>query len=119
MNSNQSNILSDFYKYSTYINKILKVEYNLRANKELEIIDSRFKDISLADSDVIDTVLSIDRFINLSKNGANAIEISYPTSPEKISPNIPLVLLLASVFGVIIGFIFALLRNKVRKLKNR
>ncbi|MGB0208095.1 MAG: Wzz/FepE/Etk N-terminal domain-containing protein [Candidatus Puniceispirillaceae bacterium] len=61
--SNQLDILNDFYNYALFISRLLKREYIVRAKDELKIIEARFNDLGAADSSVVDTMLSIDRYI--------------------------------------------------------
>ena len=64
----------------------MKDEYVIRAKEELRIIDARFKDLSSTDSNIVNTVLSIDRYIVSAEKGARVLAIQRPTIPKKVSP---------------------------------
>ena len=81
--SNQLNILDDFFNYSIYISDLLKREYIVRAKAELEIIEARFNDLGSADSSIVDTVLSVDRYIVSAEKGAETLSIKRPLMPKK------------------------------------
>ena len=115
--SNQLPILDDFFEYATHINGLLKNEYVLRAKEELNIIDARFKDLGSADSKIVDTVLSIDRYIGTAEKGAKVLAIQRPTMPQKVSPKSSLILALSVVLGGMIGVFFIRVRNAITKRK--
>ena len=115
--SNQLPILDDFFEYATHINGLLKGEYVLRAKNELNIINARFKDLGSADSNIVDTVLSIDRYIVTAEKGAKVLAIQHPTMPKKVSPKVSLILALSFVLGGMVGVFFILVRNAIAKRK--
>ncbi len=115
--SNQLPILNDFFKYAQYINKLLKKEYVIRSREELKIIESRFKDLKSANSDVVELVLSIDRYIVSADKGANVLKIQHPKMPKKISPNVPLIFALSLILGGLVGVFFILARNAIKRRK--
>jgi len=117
--SNQLPILNDFFKYAQHINKLLENEYIVRSNEEFKIIETRFKDLGIADSKIIDTLLSIDRYIITANKGAGVLRIQRPTMPKKISPRSNLILLISLVLGGIIGVFFILVRDALTKRKER
>ena len=120
--SNQLPILDDFFKYASHINGLLKDEYVARAKEELRIIDARFKDLGSADANIVDTVLSIDRYIVSSENGANILAIQRPTMPKTIQPKQSkpsLILSLSVVLGGMVGVFFILVRNAITKRKEQ
>ena len=117
--SNNLLILDNFFKYATHINKLLTNEYVVRANEELKIIESRFNELSLADSTIVQTVLLIDRYIVMADKGANALSIQPPTMPEKVSPKPTLILAMCVVLGGMIGVFFILVRNAIKKRKEQ
>jgi capsular polysaccharide biosynthesis protein len=112
--SNQLPILNDFYNYAEYINLLLKDEYVSRANDELKIIETRFKDLSSAESSIIQTVLSIDRYIASAENGDNVLSIERPTAPKKVAPKSSLILALSLVLGGFIGAAYVLIMNAIK-----
>jgi hypothetical protein len=118
--SNQLPILDGFFKYFIHINGMLQDEYVARAKEELKMIESRFifKDLSSAQSDIVDTVLSIDRYIVTAEKGAFVLAIQRPTMPQKISFNRS-ILVMSVLLGGMIGVIFILVRNAVKKRKKQ
>ena len=117
--SNQLPILDDFFEYATHINGLLKDEYVVRAKEELNIIDARFKDLGSADSNIVDTVLSIDRYIVTAEKGAKVLAIQRPIMPKKVSPKVSLILALSVVLGGMVGVFFILVRNAIAKRKEQ
>ena len=112
--SNQLPILNDFYEYAEHINVLLKVEYVSRAKDELKIIETRFKDLSSADSSVVQTVLSIDRYIVSAENGDNVLSLQRPSVPKKVAPKSSLILALSLVLGGFIGAAYVLIMNAIK-----
>ena len=117
--SNQLPILNDFYNYAEYINLLLKDEYVSRANDELKIIETRFKDLSSAESSIIQTVLSIDRYIASAENGDNVLSIERPSAPKKVAPKSSLILALSLVLGGFIGAAYVLIMNAIKTRKEQ
>lgn len=116
--SNQLPILDDFFKYATYINDILNKQYIVRAKEELKIIQALLNAQDLADITMIDTVISIERYIVSVEKGAEALSFQHPSKPKKISPKSALVLGLSVFLGGMIGAFFIVVRNAVKKRKN-
>jgi len=112
--SNQLPILNDFYEYAEHINVLLKVEYVSRAKDELKIIETRFKDLSSADSSVVQTVLSIDRYIVSAESGDNVLSVQRPSVPKKVAPKSSLILALSLVLGGFIGAAYVLIMNAIK-----
>ena len=117
--SNQLPILDDLFEYATHISGLLKDEYVVRAKEELKIINARFKDLGSADSNIVNTVLSIDRYIDTAEKGANVLAIQRPTMPKKVSFKSSLILAMYLVLGGIVGVFFILLRNAITKRKEQ
>jgi len=117
--SNQLPILDDFFEYATHINVLLRDEYVVRAKEELTIIDARFKDLITADSNVVNTVLSIDRYIVSAEKGASVLAIQRPTKPKKVSSKSSLILAMSIVLGGMVGVFFILVRNAITKRKEQ
>ena len=118
--SNQLPVLDEFFKYANYINELLKDEYVVRANEELQIIDARLKRFP-GNHGNMKTVLSIDRYISRADKGASVLDIQRPTIPKLIEPNsttVP-ILVLSVVFGGTIGGFFVLDRNAINRRKDR
>ena len=120
--SKQLPLLDDFFKYANYINELLKNDYVGRLNDELKIIDARFKDLGTANSDIVNTVYLIDRYIVAVDRGANILDIRRPTMPETIQPkksNPSLILAMSVILGGMAGVVSLLLRNAIRKRKGQ
>lgn len=117
--SNQLPILNDFFDYAIHISGLLKDEYVVRAKEELRIIEARFKDLGTADSNIVNTGLSIDRYIVSAEKGASVLAIQRPTMPKKVSPKSPLILAMSLVLGGMLGVIFILVRNAITKRKEQ
>ena len=117
--SNQLPILDDFFEYASHINGLLKDEYVVRAKEELKMIDARFKDLGSADSNIVNTVLSIDRYIVTAEKGAKVLVIQRPTMPKKVSPKSSLILAMSLVLGGMVGVFFILVRNAITKRKEQ
>ena len=118
--SNQLPVLEDFFKYANYINELLKNDYVGRLNDELKIIDARFKDLGTANSDIVNTVHLIDRYIVAVDRGANILDIRRPTMPETIQPkksNPSLILTMSVILGGMVGVMYVLISNAYRKRK--
>lgn len=117
--SNQLPLLDEFFKYAKHISELLKNEYVFRAKEEISIIEARFKDLASSDSSIVNTLLSIDRYIVTSKKGASTIAIQPPTIPKKISPSFSLILAMSLILGGMVGVIFILVRNYIKKRKEQ
>ena len=117
--SNQLRILYDFYKYAQHINVLLTKEYVGRASEELLIIGSRFRDLGRTESGIVESVLSTDRFVVAVERGAKVINIHRPAKPKKVSPRSSLTLALSIVLGGMVGVFFILVRNAIKKRKER
>ena len=117
--SNQLPILNDFYEYAEHINLLLKVEYVSRANDELKIIKTHFEDLTSAESNIVQTILAIDRYIASAENGDDMLSFKRPSVPKKVSPKVSLILALSVVLGGMVGVFFILVRNAIAKRKEQ
>ena len=117
--SNQLPILDDFFKFATHINTALKKEYIQRAEQELNIIETRFKDFSNSNDSIISNILSIDRYIVSAEKGSSVLAIQRPTMPKKVSPKSSLILAMSVVLGGMVGVFFILMRNAITKRKEQ
>lgn len=121
--SKQLPVLDDFFKYANYINELLKNEYVVLSNKELEIINSRIKEGHLTlDNEIVRTIRSIDRYIVAADKGANVLAIQRPTMPKTIQPkqkqlSKSSILAMSVVLGGMVGVMFVLISNAIRKRK--
>ena len=117
--SNKLPILDEFFRYALHINSILQKEYIQRAKEELNIIETRFKDFSTANDSIIANILSIDRYVATAENGAEVYSIQPPTMPEKVSPKSFLIVAMSVVLGGLIGIMYLLILNAIRKRKEQ
>ena len=115
--SNQLPIMDGFFKYVNHINVMLKDEYIARAKEELNIIESRFMDLG-RDTDILNTVLSIDRYIVSADKGALVLNIQRPTKPKKVLSSF-LVIAISVFLGGMVGVLFILVRNAITKRKEQ
>ena len=117
INSGDFSILSDLFKYTHYINDVMLKDYINRANYERKHMEIRFKDLSLSKSNNIDVFLSIDRFIMNASKGAQVFTIKNPSKPQKTSPRSKQILILSVLLGGMVGVMYVLISNAIRKLK--
>jgi len=115
--SNQLNILDDFFEYTKHIDELLKDEYLVRAKEELTIIEARFKYFSATGSNIVNSILSIDRYIVSAKRGASVLTIQRPSMPQKVSPQSSLMLAISIFLGGLVGVMYVLISNAFRKRK--
>jgi LPS O-antigen subunit length determinant protein (WzzB/FepE family) len=113
--SNQFSILDEFYQYAEYVNYLMKTEYINRAEEELNIIETRFKDFSTANDAIISQILTIDRYIVSADRGAKVLNVQHPTLPKKTSPHPILTIFLSIIFGGMVGVAYVLFSNVIRK----
>jgi LPS O-antigen subunit length determinant protein (WzzB/FepE family) len=109
-------VINDYFKYIKFVNKQLTTLLVLEAKNELNLIKRSVGDrqsLSLKESPEI----MLNRFINFSSGGSKLFIVRPPTFPEKISPKIIPILALSIVLGGIIGVLFVLLKNTIRKRK--
>jgi len=115
--SYKPSLLNDFFKYKNFINNKLTSDYVLRAKDELKIIETRFQNLQSSDISIVHNVLNIDRYIVSVERGSKVITLNPPTFPKKISPKVTLILPMSIVLGGLIGVVFVLVNNSIRKRK--
>jgi len=132
--TNKHSLINEFFRYESHINNLLTSEYVKRAEDELKIIDSRLQsmvpsDIALVNNMLnfdryiasakkdVSTLLNLDRYIASTKKGIKVISLSRPTFPKKISPKRKQTLALSVVLGGMIGVMYVLVFNTIRKRK--
>ena len=118
--SNQLPVLDDFFKYVNYINKLLKNDYIVRSNEELDFYKSFFKDPLSINTYILKTIISIERYILATDKGANILAIQRPTMPKTIQPKqtkSSLILAISVVLGGMVGVVYVLISNAIRKRK--
>jgi len=119
VNTNKLVVLNEFFKYIKHLNELLKREYVLRANNELKIIETRLENPNLTDASIIGRLLSIDRFIFSIEKGEDIIAIQNPSFPRKVSPKSSIILLVSATLGMMMGLVFIMVRNGIRKRRSQ
>jgi len=112
--SNELPLLDDIFKYLIHINGLLTDEYVVRAKEELKIINTRFNEFAAASSNIINSTLSVERYIVSVEKGGSVLTIYPPSIPRKISPNPSLILLVSLVLGGMVGVFFILVCNSIK-----
>jgi len=115
--TNKLSLLDEFFKYENFVNNKLTSDYVLRAKDELKIIETRFQNLQSSDISIVNNLLNIDRYIISVERGSKVITLNPPTFPKKISPKIKLTLALSIFLGGMIGVVFVLVKNTIRKRK--
>ena len=119
--SNQTDVLDGFHNYSNFVENFLNTNYVIRAKSELKLIEKRFGKLSAAgtDNNIIQTLLSIDRFIDSIETGGHVLIIQKPTIPIKSSLGNTLLLALSVVLGGMIGAVLVLVRSAIAKRQDQ
>lgn len=115
--TNEKNLLNEVFNYCNYINKLIRDQYILRANQELKIIETRFKDFSSANDAIITLLLSVDRYIVASKKGSPVLEIKRPTIPKQLHVNYVSFGFMGAIIGFFLGVLIVVIQNSYRKAK--
>ena len=117
--TNQLTLVLDVFKYANHINEILKRDYVYKAKNNLKNTDVALKNGGVVDSSTIATILSIKTFIDSTEKGTNVFTIQRPRNPIKLSPNSSLILILSVILGGMIGTLYVLISNAIRKCKEQ
>lgn len=115
--SNHIPILDDIYKYAVHINKLLNNEYVDNAQKELKIIYKSFDNFNDIDSAFLENILPAIRYLSLAEKEAGVFAVQRPTIPRKVSPKSSVILTLSVVLGGMVGAMYVLILNAIRKRK--
>ena len=118
--SNQLPILDDFFKYANYINELLKNDYVVRSNEELDFFKSLRKDSLYRNNYIVQNIFSIKKYIFAADKGANILAIQRPTMPKTIQQRQSkhfLILAVSIFLGGIVGVVYVLISNAIRKRK--
>ena len=115
--TNKLSLLNEFFKYENFVNNKLTSDYVLMAKDELKIIETRFQNLQSSDISIVNNVLNIDRYIVSVERDSKVMTLNSPTFPKKISPKIKLTLAMSIVLGGLIGVVFVLVNNSIRKRK--
>ena len=116
--TNDMSILSDIFEYSQHVIQLLNKEYLYTAKDQINLIESRLKTLSKRISlsaAIVESVLLINKFIISVEKNDPVIIVNHPTFPEKKSPKSSLILVVSIVLGAMIGFIYVLILNTIRK----
>lgn len=119
VNSDQPTLLDEVFKYTVHVNSLLTRDYVLRTKKGLNVIGPYFGAAEQLDGTALIILLSLDRFISDTTEGANLFTIQRPTSPKKVSPKSQLLNTMGLLMGLITGVIFLLVSQKVGKRKEQ
>ena len=117
LRSNKPHLVDDFFNYANYISEILKKEYILQAKDEINFIKTQIKDLPSINDAGLSQLLTEERFIIAMEKGADVVAIEQPTMPKKVSAKLSLVLSVSIVLGVVIGGIYVLIYNAIRRHK--
>lgn len=117
LKTEQLSILNGFYKYASYVNDILTKKYVQTAEDELQSVKQHFQDSFDADSESLNYVVRITRFIDDVRNGMQLISIDRPTVPVNSSFRTPVILAIFALLGLFIGVFSVLLRHAIRRRK--
>lgn len=123
VNTDQIVFLDEVYKYSSYVNEILKEEYLLMAEHELkkksasvitETSDFYNKKI-IKKADNYNTIKKseIFRYIYLLNKGYKTFDIKRPTMPQKLGTNNNLVIILSIIVGGLVGVFFLIVKDAI------
>ena len=117
--SNNLSLLDDIFNYANFVNITMKSNYVSSIKNELEIIEKRLDDNSLAYSQFLEQVLRIDRFKVAMNNEANILNLERPTMPIKISPKSIPIIIISTVLGGILGAFAVFTYNLIHKHKKQ
>jgi len=65
----------------------------------------------------VNNLLNIDRYIVSTERGSKVMALNPPTFPKKLSPKIKVTFVLSILLGGMIGVVFVLVNNLIRKRK--
>lgn len=116
--SEDHTFINDIFAYSLSVSQILDAKYSRRAQQELALIESRFQDLTATNVNVIDRILSVDRYVSELSSQATTMSVSPPSMPKLTSIKPKLALVLFGFMGIILGSIFILLKNAIKHRKN-
>ena len=112
-------ILNDVFKYAVHINGLLTREYVSQAKNQINIAEPIMKSAASADAQGIALeILALRRYVVSAEKGANVFYIQHPTMPKKIASRFSLPIFGFAILGGIVGAMFVLISNSLRKRKN-
>ena len=115
----QLDLLNDIFEYASHTNQILTQQYRQRAADELGIIEERFANLDVADDSIVQSVLSIDRFIVSTSNGSKVLSIKNPEKPRITSTSPVLISVLSVLLGGMFGVLIIIISNLIRQNEPR
>ena len=110
-------ILNDFLNYSRFIRKSLSDGYVHRAKIEQTDLKRGYEGIysNSEGTNIVNILLSVDRFIWSVENGGDVILLGNPTIPEKVHPKSTVILGVSIILSGIIGIICILAKDAIAK----
>ena len=114
VSTNQLKIINDFFKYSNYVNDLLKSKYMKIVDETLEFNLLQLNKINKSGRTLYKN--SNSNFNILMKDGYDVIFIEPPEMPKKISPRPFLIAAISLVIGSISGLLFVLFKNFLHKI---
>ena len=64
-----------------------------------------------------DTLLLVTRYIYMNTHDTKTLAIDYPSTPEKVSPKVSLIVALCFILGIMISVCYILFRESVHKYR--
>lgn len=117
--TNQLSILNDFHNYASHVSEMLKNDYISRAREDLFSIEKRYQALTSADESILAYIISYNSFINAGMEGGMIVSIGRPSIPKKVSPRSILILGLSAMLGGMVGVIYLIFLQAVRKRKEK
>ena len=120
LRTNDSEKLNDYFSYADFINNAVTNNYISMAIKSKEMYIAlktklKYGEIPV-DNNFLRDEIELNSYIDqlrLSK----IVNISQPTISKKVSPNNKQIILIGFIFGFLTGFIYVILSNSFRKIK--
>jgi len=116
--SNNIQTLTEIFNYANYVNKFLSMKYLSRAKKDKKLIEKQSIETQQLDQDGTKELLKIVRYIDQVENNYYVMALDHPSKPKKTSMSTVFVLIISSLLGFVIGFIYVIIRNAIFKYKN-
>ena len=116
--SNNIQKLTEIFNYANYVNKFLSMKYLSRAKKDKKLIEKQSNEKQTLNNDRTKEFLKIVRYIDQVENNYYVMTLDHPSKPRKTSMSTVFVLIISSLLGFVIGFIYVMVRNAIFKYKN-
>ena len=117
--TNVSSEIKDYYNYLENINSIIKKEYISMARNELKNLrNSMFlkNQNIIINSNYLERIGDLNKFITSSKAGNKIFDISLPTLPSSSAPVFYKLILTLAFFGLLIGTVISFIFHSIKKL---